>query len=119
MRNRIFIVVLLLAVAIGAPLGTKVFHDLKTIHDQTVVEPQRLCVNHLLAIESAKGICASEVGLKPGTVVSELRIIPYLIGGMPKCPAGGTYSINPIGKNPTCSVPGHKYVKDEPPIQGL
>lgn len=30
------------------------------------------------------------------------------IGHMPECPSGGTYSINPLGQNPTCTVPGHE-----------
>jgi hypothetical protein len=27
--------------------------------------------------------------------------------GWPNCPAGGTYSVGPIGTAPTCSIPGH------------
>ena len=29
-------------------------------------------------------------------------------GELPKCPAGGTYAIGPIGEVPMCSIPGHK-----------
>jgi len=34
-------------------------------------------------------------------------IAPYLKNGIPKCPAGGIYTINSVGVAPTCSIRGH------------
>lgn len=36
----------------------------------------------------------------------------------PICPAGGTYSIGPVRKRPTCSIPGHTLTDREPRWQG-
>lgn len=39
--------------------------------------------------------------------VEDIR--PYLSGDlmMPRCPAGGTYTMGRIADDPTCSIPGH------------
>ena len=71
-------------------------------------DPTKKCINNLKLIDAAKEQCALEKNLKDGQAVSETEISKYLPGGMmPKCPDGGKYSINPIGKPPTCSHPGH------------
>jgi hypothetical protein len=31
-------------------------------------------------------------------------IAPYFPNGIPKCPAGGTYTIGKVGEPPTCSL---------------
>ena len=67
------------------------------------------CINNLRMIDAAKEQCALERGLKEGATVNQLWISKYLLrGAMPACPAGGTYTLNPIGKNPACSTPGHE-----------
>lgn len=66
------------------------------------------CVNNLRVIDAAKEQCAMEMNLKDGDEVNQLRLKKYLSGGkMPICPAGGKYTINPVEKNPECSIPGH------------
>jgi hypothetical protein len=71
-------------------------------------DPSKKCINNLRTIDAAKEQCALEKNLKDGQVVSATDISKYLPGGMmPKCPDGGQYTINPIGKDPTCSHPGH------------
>ncbi len=66
------------------------------------------CTNNLRMIDAAKEQCALERGLKDGAAVNEMMISKYLLKGkIPVCPAGGTYTLNPVGKNPTCSIPGH------------
>ena len=69
------------------------------------------CINQLRMIDSAKEQTAMERHLTDGAVVTGEQISGYLRGGWKgtKCPAGGTYKINAIGKNPECSVPGHKF----------
>lgn len=67
------------------------------------------CINNLRMIGAAKDQWALENGKKKGDVPTKADLKPYLRNGkFPHCPAGGTYSINPIGEPPTCSVPGHK-----------
>jgi hypothetical protein len=62
------------------------------------------CINYLSQINSAKYEWASDHHAKPGDVVTTNDLLPYLLGGVPKCPAGGTYSIGKIGEYPTCSL---------------
>jgi competence protein ComGC len=62
------------------------------------------CINNLRQIESAKEQWKIENSKNDGDVVTEGDIKPYLNGNLPKCPAGGTYTINPIGENPKCSI---------------
>jgi hypothetical protein len=73
---------------------------------------QNACINNLRQIDAAKNEWALENNKTNGTPVTEADIKPYIkldaSGNLPKCPAGGTYTIGPIGQVPTCSVSGHK-----------
>ena len=60
------------------------------------------CKENLKRIESAKRQIASQKGLATGTI-SRDEILKVL-GSAPKCPSGGTYSFNDIGRMPSCSV---------------
>ena len=71
---------------------------------------QNACINNLRQIDAAKNQWALETNKKAGDPCTEDDIKPYvhLINGhLPKCPAGGIYSINAIGDPPTCSIPNH------------
>ena len=79
---------------------------------QTQVIQQRdqlaTCVNNLRQIEGAKQQFALEAQKPRGTLVSTEDLAPYLPSkAMPACPAGGVYTLNPIGLNPICNIPGH------------
>ena len=69
------------------------------------------CINNLRQIDAAKQEWALEKGKANGTPVTEDDIKPYLkldaSGNIPKCPAGGKYTIGKVGELPTCSIPGH------------
>jgi len=69
------------------------------------------CINNLRQIDAAKNEWALEKGKSNGTTVTEADLKPYIRldaqGNLPKCPAGGIYTIGKVGENPTCSVPGH------------
>jgi hypothetical protein len=67
------------------------------------------CRANLRMIHMAKMTLAVEYGKAEGTPVSPQDIDRYLPEGFARlrCPAGGTYSINPVGANPTCSIPDH------------
>jgi hypothetical protein len=44
-----------------------------------------------------------------GTHVTAKDITPFLEdNAMPVCPKGGTYTINPLGTEPSCSIQGHE-----------
>jgi hypothetical protein len=86
------------------------------------------CINNLRLIDHAKeaysikgnptdrgALSWEEIGpssrLSNGYVVTWEDLAPYLDASVPPaCPAGGQYSVNPIGSNPTCSLGGqHVY----------
>ena len=67
------------------------------------------CINNLRQIDAAKNEWALEHSKKTGDTPTAQDLTPYFKNGaFPICPAGGTYTIGPVGENPTCSVSGHK-----------
>lgn len=77
-------------------------------------DPRNACINNLRLLDSAKQQLELKTNLPPGTVVEPKQIQPFLSRGQegvfPKCPAGGTYTLNPIGQLPTCSIKDHVLV---------
>jgi hypothetical protein len=70
------------------------------------------CMNNLRQIEAAKAQWALENQRPQGSLVNPQDIAPYLPGkNVPACPSGGTYTLNPIGIPPICSIPGHAIPK--------
>src|SRR5471030_520731 len=72
---------------------------------------QNACINNLRQLDAAKNEWALEKGKKTGDVPTEEDLKPYIRlsnGQLPKCPAGGTYTIGALGEPPTCSIPSHK-----------
>jgi hypothetical protein len=69
------------------------------------------CINNLRQIDAAKNQFALENKKTNGDTVTEADIKPYIKldadGNLPKCPAGGKYTIGKVGENPTCSIDGH------------
>ena len=80
-----------------------------TASAQSPSDKQRnACINNLRQIDAAKNQWALEKGKSNGTACTEADIKPYLTGGgLPKCPAGGKYTIGKVGEIPTCSIAGH------------
>ena len=67
------------------------------------------CMSNLIKIDAAKEMAWSDnQTLQPGHHVPEDMINPFLRGGIESCvcPAGGQYTIHPIGQEPECSVHG-------------
>ena len=66
------------------------------------------CINNLRQIDAAKNQWALENNKTNGTPVTLADIKPYIkldaSGNLPKCPAGGIYTIGSVGKPPTCSL---------------
>ena len=66
------------------------------------------CINNLRQIDGAKQQWALEYNKPDAAIPTISDLLPYLRDNVfPVCPAGGTYSINAVGMNPTCSIPGH------------
>ena len=67
------------------------------------------CINQLQQIDAAKQQWALEKDKKEDALPTAADLDPYIKGGFDNlhCPKGGTYSVNPVAKQPTCSVPGH------------
>jgi hypothetical protein len=66
------------------------------------------CINNLRQIEGAKQQFALEAQKQPGTLVSSEDLAPYFPNKtVPTCPGGGVYTLNPVGLNPICNIPGH------------
>ncbi len=67
------------------------------------------CIRNLRLIDTAKEHWAGEYKMANGAemswndVVGTNRYIKF----QPECPSGGTYAVNPIGSNPTCTIAGH------------
>jgi hypothetical protein len=69
--------------------------------------PQSACINNLRQIDGAKEQLQLETKLKDGDVATIAAVGAYIKAGFPTCPAGGSYTLGVIGRDPTCSVPGH------------
>jgi hypothetical protein len=68
-----------------------------------------LCVDNLRRIDAAKMHYATVHGLKPGDNIPIDALTNELAWPRPlQCPSGGTYKINPVGIDPTCTIPGHQ-----------
>src|SRR5438094_1746959 len=66
------------------------------------------CINNLRQIDGAKQQWALEQKKELTDTPTQSEVVAYLKDGqLPICPAGGTYTINAVGKDPVCSVPNH------------
>lgn len=82
---------LLCAIAIPSYVRTREFSQMEA------------CVNNLRQIDGAKDRYAVEANKKTGDPVNQPDIIPYFVKKWQDCPAGGSYTINPVGTDPTCN----------------
>jgi hypothetical protein len=73
-----------------------------------VTNQAAVCINNLRQLEGAKEQWALENQKPPGALVNPQDLQPYLQNkAIPTCPAGGAYTLNPIGIPPLCNIPGH------------
>ncbi|MCX6366098.1 MAG: prepilin-type N-terminal cleavage/methylation domain-containing protein [Armatimonadetes bacterium] len=74
------------------------------------VAQARSCIRNLRQIDSAKEQYAMDNRLVQGATMPALSVFcgvgtaTYIKGGTPACPRGGTYTVNSLGTDPTCSV---------------
>ncbi len=66
------------------------------------------CINNLRQIDGAKQQWALENKKNAEDIPTATDIAAYLKGNaLPTCPAGGGYTLNAVGAEATCSIPGH------------
>lgn len=65
------------------------------------------CLNNLRQLDGAKQQWALEAKKTSSATPSEREIAPFLKDGIPKCPAGGVYTLKAVDSVPTCSIAGH------------
>jgi len=74
------------------------------------------CINNMRIIDSAKEQAAMMYDYRDGDTVPEAQLSEYITGGLDTmvCPAGGDYTINPVGVDPECSVHGSLFAPGPP-----
>ena len=70
------------------------------------------CINNLRQIVVAKQMWATDKQKPPGALLTAADLAPYIptITSL-TCPAGGVYTLNPVGIPPLCNIPGHVLTK--------
>jgi hypothetical protein len=67
-----------------------------------------ICINNLRMIDGAKQQWALQKQKPPGALLTAADLAPFLRSNtVPTCPAGGVYTLNPVGVAPICNIPGH------------
>jgi len=68
-----------------------------------------VCVSNLRQMDFAKTMWANDHKKHDGDEPAESEIFGpgKYMNAKPICPAGGNYSLGPVGSPPTCSIPGH------------
>ena len=68
-----------------------------------------LCVNNLRLLSHAKEVVAVKLNLADGATLTGAQttnVYSYIDGLLPDCPESGTYSLQIINTDPTCSIGG-------------
>lgn len=98
----VWLVVLPLQLAIAIPAFVKARSESQS----------RACVNNLRIMDAAKEQAAMEHGWTAGKPIdgdpaAVPQVLSYVKGNqLPVCPANGTYTLNPLGESPSCSIGG-------------
>ena len=64
----------------------------------------KACIANLTQISAAKEQAAMDLKLQDTDTPTQVQLSPDYIKTWPTCPASGTYTINNIATNPTCTV---------------
>ena len=65
------------------------------------------CINNLRQLNSAKDQWAMENAKMETDTVALSDVAPFIKGGVPTCPASGTYEFTVVRTGATCTVTGH------------
>ncbi len=95
----IMIVVLIIGILLGVAVP-----QFMMARDRTRV---RACLRNLTEIDNAKSRWAMENSLPGTSTPTQAQLAPIFIKGMfPVCPTAGTYTVNMVDNEPSCSVHG-------------
>ena len=94
---------LLMVVAIIAVLLAIAVPNVITAREQSQANG---CISNLHEIDSAKEMLRVDLHLSASATPTSAEMVPIYLRAFPVCPSGGTYSINPLGQNPTCTIGG-------------
>jgi len=100
---------ILLGIPCGIVLGALAifWHPIRVNRHE--YSPKRACIANLKQIDGAKQTWALEQKKVPTQTPAKTDLYgtDKYFRDEPFCPASGTYTINPVGKKPTCSVTDH------------
>ena len=65
------------------------------------------CIDNLRLISGAKDQWAVENFANNGDTVLISDVEPFFKRGFPDCPGGGSYALEVVGTDPTCTISGH------------
>jgi competence protein ComGC len=109
-----WIIVIVIA-AVAVPIVLAVIGLLAAIAIPNFVKARQAsqraaCIANLRQIDVAKKMWATQNNKAKGDQPSDSDLFgaEKYIRQNPVCPAGGTYSIGPVGTDPTCTIPGHQ-----------
>jgi len=92
-----------------APIGLLSAIAIPSFVKARTTSQENACINNLRQLDAAKEQWAMAEAKRDGDSPDEPGVLEYIKGAtMPVCPRGGTYTLNPIGTEPTCSNPGHQ-----------
>lgn len=94
----IMVVIFILAILLGIGFPSWMYARTKS--------QAKTCARTLGKIDTAKEQWAMENRRETGDPVTINDIVPNYLKTQPVCAAGGIYTINNVGTNPTCSIGG-------------
>ncbi|MBI1334296.1 MAG: prepilin-type N-terminal cleavage/methylation domain-containing protein [Armatimonadetes bacterium] len=107
MRNRAFTLVeiMIVVLIIGILMAIAVPNFVKARESSR----KNSCIANLKQIDSAKEQWAMDNKKDAGASVAMTDLVgaTLYLKANPSCPSGGTYTVDNIGTNPSCSVSGH------------
>lgn len=102
-RTGFTLVEIMVVIFILAILVTLVTSNWMTARTKTQT---KTCVRNLHKIAQSKEQFALDNQKQNGDAVTMNDLVPQYLRSEPVCPAGGTYTVNPVGTDPTCSLGG-------------
>jgi len=99
-RGFTLIEIMIVVLIIGILLGIAVPNFVKARESSRA----RSCVANLKQIDSGKEQYAMDARLTGTATITMPNLVGTYIKATPLCPANGTYTLNNLGVNPTCSI---------------
>jgi prepilin-type N-terminal cleavage/methylation domain-containing protein len=99
------LVEILIAVAVIGLISAVAFPQFMKARSSAAMN---ICISNLKRIEEGKDLWAVWEGGNQNDTPTWAELIPDYLRKMPSCPLGGTYSINRMDADPTCTMDGHE-----------